>query len=108
MRAAAVVLTLAVAVLARDAHAQRTMRCGNGRLVNVGMVTAEVLARCGEPKARTSEELPVRTRTPNGAVVQTGTTRVERWTYERGQGEFDGLLRFEDDKLVDIELLTQR
>jgi hypothetical protein len=84
------------------------MRCGNGRLVNVGMVAAEVVARCGEPKTRSSEDLPVRTRLPNGAVVQTGTTRVERWTYERGQGEFDGLLRFEDDKLVEIEMLNER
>ena len=104
----AVAIAIAAAVFARSADAQRTMRCGNGRLVNVGMVTAEVLARCGEPKSRSSEEIPVRARLPNGASVQTGTTRVERWTYERGQGEFDGLLRFEGDKLVEIELLTQR
>jgi hypothetical protein len=108
MRSAPVVVAVAIAVLAGDANAQRTMRCGNGRLVNLGMVTAEVLARCGEPKARSSEEIPVRARLPNGTAVQTGTTHVERWTYERGQGEFDGLLRFEDDKLVEIELLSQR
>jgi hypothetical protein len=72
------------------------------------MVADEILARCGEPKSRSSEEIPVRARLPNGAVVQTGTTRVERWIYERGQGEFDALLKFEDDKLVEIELLTQR
>jgi hypothetical protein len=33
---------------------------------------------------------------------------VERWIYDRGQGQFDALLTFEDDKLVEIELLTQR
>jgi hypothetical protein len=107
-RFAPAVLAVAIAVAANHASAQRTMRCGNGRLVNVGMVAAEVVARCGEPKTRSSEDLPVRARLPNGAVVQTGTTRVERWTYERGQGEFDGLLRFEDDKLVEIEMLNER
>lgn len=101
-------VAVAVALLAWDANAQRTMRCGNGRLVDLGMVAAEILARCGEPKNRSSEEIPVRARLPNGAVIQTGTTRVERWTYERGQGEFDALLTFEDDKLVSIEILAQR
>ena len=101
-------VAVAVALLAWDANAQRTMRCGNGRLVDLGMVAAEILARCGEPKSRSSEEIPVRARLPNGAVIQTGTTRVERWTYERGQGEFDALLTFEDDKLVSIEILAQR
>ena len=101
-------VTASVALLAWDANAQRTMRCGNGRLVDLGMVAAEILARCGEPKSRSSEDIPVRARLPNGAVIQTGTTRVERWTYERGQGEFDALLTFEDDKLVSIEILAQR
>ena len=31
-----------------------------------------------------------------------------RWIYERGQGQFDAVFTFEDDKLVDIELLTRR
>jgi hypothetical protein len=100
---------VAVAVLgAHELHADDVVRCRSGRLVNVEMVTAEVIARCGEPKSRTVEDIPVRTRLPNGSVVQTGTTRSERWTYERGQGEFDAQLTFEDGKLVRIELLTVR
>jgi hypothetical protein len=96
------------ASLASYANADDVVRCRNGRLVNVGMVSAEVVARCGEPRSRTVEEIPVRARLPNGAVIQTGTTKAERWIYRRGQGQFDAQLTFEDDKLVRIDLLTER
>ena len=88
--------------------ADDTMRCRNGRLINVGMVTAEISARCGNPYSRTIEEIPIRARTPNGNVVQTGTTYGERWIYKRGQGQFDAQLTFEEDKLVRIDFLTNR
>jgi hypothetical protein len=87
--------------------ADDSMRCRNGRLINVGMATAEVSARCGQPQSRTIEEVPVRARLPTGNVVQTGTTRGERWIYQRGAGQFDAQLTFEDDKLVRIDLLTE-
>jgi hypothetical protein len=103
-----VAVAVAAAALAYDASAQRTMRCGNGRLVHLGMVSPEILARCGEPKSRSSEEIPVRARLPTGARVQSGTTLVERWTFERGQGEFDAVLRVEDGKLISVDFLTQR
>ena len=83
------------------------MRCRNGRLVNVGMTAAEVSSRCGEPKSRTVEEIPVRARLPTGAVVQTGTTKAELWIYARGQGQSDAQLTFEDGKLLRIDLLTE-
>ena len=83
------------------------LRCRNGRLINVGMSAAEVSARCGQPHSRTVEDIPVRARLPTGAVVQTGMTRAERWIYQRGQGQFDAQLTFEDDKLVRIDLLTE-
>ena len=96
-----------IAAVAASAHADDTMRCRNGRLINTGMTAAEVTARCGEPRSRAVEEIPVRARLPNGAVVQTGTTQAERWIYARGQGQFDAQLTFEDDKLVRIDLLTE-
>jgi hypothetical protein len=101
--AAAVAVALGVAL---SAGADDTMRCRNGRLVNVGMSAAEVSARCGEPRSRTVEDIPVRARLPTGAVVQTGMTRAERWIYQRGQGQFDAQLTFEEDKLVRIDFLT--
>jgi hypothetical protein len=101
LAAAAVATTL-------DVAADDSVRCRSGRLVNVGMVVAEVVARCGEPKSRSTQDVPVRATTPNGNSVVTGSTRVERWTYERGQGQFDAMLTFEDDKLVRIDLLNVR
>jgi hypothetical protein len=101
-----IVALAATAALTLDASADDTMRCRNGRLINVGMVTAEVSSRCGDPRTRTVEEIPVRARLPNGNVVETGTTRAERWVYQRGPGQFDAQLTFEDDKLVRIDFLT--
>jgi hypothetical protein len=88
------------------AAAEDNLRCRNGKLVQVGMVAAEVKARCGEPTARDVEDVPVRARTPSGNVIVTGTTRLERWTYDRGPGQFDAVLSFDSDKLVSIDLLT--
>jgi hypothetical protein len=99
------VLCLTGASFLLDARADDSMRCRNGRLVNTGMASADVISRCGQPKSRTVEEIPVHARTPNGNVVQTGTTRAERWIYERGQGQFDAQLTFEDDKLRRIDFL---
>jgi len=89
------------------ASADDTIRCRNGRLVNVGMTDAEVSSRCGDPKSRTVEEIPVLARLPTGATRQTGTTHAERWIYGRGQGQMDALLTFEDGKLRRIDLITQ-
>jgi Protein of unknown function (DUF2845) len=98
----------AAAAAAFGASADDTMRCRNGRLINVGMLAEDVSSRCGEPKSRTVEEIPVNARLPTGAVRQTGTTQAERWIYSRGQGLSDALLTFEDGKLLRIELLTER
>jgi len=99
---------LAFFTVSPDAYADDTTRCRTGRIVRVGMVDAEIVARCGEPKSRTGEDVPVRVRTAAGGTAVIGTTRVERWIYERGQGQFDAQLTFEDGKLVDIELLVKR
>ena len=88
------------------AGADDVLRCRNGKLVQVGMVAAEVEARCGSPSSRTAEEVPIRARTQSGNSIVTGTTRLERWTYKRVPGQFDALLSFDDGKLVEIELLT--
>jgi hypothetical protein len=61
---AAVVLFAAVAV-SFGASGEDTIRCRNGRLVNVGMTDSEVGSRCGQPKSRTVEEIPVMARLPS-------------------------------------------
>jgi len=67
----AVVFFAAVAV-SFGASGEDTIRCRNGRLVNVGMTASEVSSRCGQPTSRTREEIPVMARLPTGAVRQTG------------------------------------
>jgi Protein of unknown function (DUF2845) len=108
-RAAALPLAVAFAAAAwapSETRAEDSMQCRNGRIVSKGMVAAEVIGRCGQPKSRVVDEIPVHARSPNGNVVQTGTTRAERWIYTRGQGQFDAQLTFEDDKLRRIDFLT--
>lgn len=105
MRAA--VIVAAAAAVSFGASAEDTIRCRNGRLVNVGMTSSEVSSRCGEPNSRTVEEIPVMSRLPNGAARQTGTTHAERWIYGRGGGQSDAMLTFEDGKLKRIDLLTE-
>jgi hypothetical protein len=92
------------------AHAERTIRCRTNKLVNVGMRDAEVVGLCGEPRSRTVDEQPILRRNPRtNTVAPTGDfTRTERWIYDRGQGQFDAQLTFEDGELVRIDLLTQQ
>ena len=109
MRAALTMVLVAglAATVSLGATAEDTIRCRNGRLVDVGMTASEVSSRCGNPTSRTVEEIPVLARLPTGAVKQTGTTQAERWIYARGQGQMDAMLTFEDGRLLRIELLTQ-
>ncbi len=88
------------------ADADDSLVCGNS-LVTVGMVAGEIVARCGEPKTKAVEDIPIRVRHPNGTVGTAGIRHVERWTYDRGYGRFPALLTFEEGKLRSIELLTR-
>lgn len=87
------------------ARADDTLRCGNA-LVTVGMAGTQVIAKCGQPKDKDIAEVPQRARRANGTSGVVGTLRVERWTYDRGYGQFPALLTFEQGKLKSIELLT--
>jgi hypothetical protein len=89
------------------ARADDSIRCGNA-LITVGMVASQVTAKCGEPKDRSVTQVPQRVRRSNGTSAVTGTVSVERWTYDRGYGQFPALLTFEEGKLKSIELLTKR
>lgn len=101
------VAVLAAAACAAGADTVDVLRCSGG-LVDPGMTAGEVVATCGEPASKVVEQVPVRVRRPNGFVQEIGTTQVERWTYDRGYGQFPALLTFEDGELRTIELLTGR
>lgn len=88
-------------------RADETLRCGNA-LVTVGMVGAQVVARCGPPKDKHVADAPQRARRGGRSSGPAGATRVERWTYDRGYGQFPALLTFQGGTLKSIELLTSR
>lgn len=88
------------------AHADQSLMCGNS-LVSVGMVSTQIVAKCGNPKDKSVTDEPVRVRNANGAVVVAGTRRLEQWTYDRGYGRFLALLKFEDGKLKSIDLVAR-
>ena len=98
---------LVLGFVALSARADDTMRCGNA-LITVGMVGPQVVAKCGQPKDKDVTDAPQRVRRSNGTRGVVGTVRIERWTYDRGYGQFPALLTFEGGKLRSIELLTSR
>jgi uncharacterized protein DUF2845 len=101
------ILLLIGLAIAGAAAADDSLRCGTG-LVTLDMVMDQVLAKCGEPQSKSTEEVPVKARARTGAVNTVGTTRIERWTYDRGYGQLPALLTFEHGKLKSIELLAHR
>jgi hypothetical protein len=100
--AAACLLGSSFAALGED-----TLRCDRA-LVRVGMIADEVAAKCGEPKSKRVEEVPVRARNRTGAVNVVGVAKTETWVYDRGYGQFPAELKFEEGKLKSIEYLTAR
>jgi len=103
----ALALTAVLWGLAGAARADDSMSCGSV-LITTGMVGSQVVAKCGQPKDKNVTEVPQRARRANGSSVVVGTVHVERWTYDRGYGQFPALLTFEEGKLKSIELLTKR
>ena len=107
IRLAFVLVAVLNGLIAATARADDSMRCGSA-LITVGMVGPQVTEKCGQPKDKNVTEVPQRARRSNGSSAVIGTLRVERWTYDRGYGQFPALLTFEDGKLKSIELLTRR
>jgi Protein of unknown function (DUF2845) len=81
-----------------------TFRCGS-KLVDSTLSRDAVIQYCGEPTSKTSEDIPQQVRRPNGTTFTSGTIHVETWTYDRGSSTFPAVLRFEDGKLVSVEIV---
>jgi hypothetical protein len=90
---------------AASAAGDDTFRCGS-KIIDTSMSMDEITSRCGQPTQRSVEEIPQYTRRGSGTQV-TGTVVVETWTYDRGSSSFPAVLRFEDGKLVDIEIVRR-
>ena len=100
-------VTCTLALMAWTAAADDVMRCGNV-IVDVGMAAAQVVAKCGTPQSKEVGSAPGKGRRGGrGAASSAGGGRVERWTYDRGYGQFPALLTFEHGKLASIELLAR-
>lgn len=94
----------ALLIATAPAGADDVFRCGS-KLIDTSLSMDEVTARCGKPTQRTVEEIPQQARRANGSTYVSGTVVVETWTYDRGSSSFPAVLRFEDGKLVSIELI---
>jgi len=81
MKSALLALTLALpaSVLAGD-----SFRCGQW-IVTDELTVSELVAKCGEPELKRSEEVEVRGKVGTGSVAR-GTSLIEHWTYVLSSG----------------------
>ena len=100
------------------ASAAESFRC-DGRIIKVGLLKAEVMAKCGEPShisksTKTEYEYESRTEQRRGregrakeeVKRERGTEtiiNVEEWLYNFGPKRFTRILVFEDNELVEIQ-----
>jgi hypothetical protein len=94
-------------IVSGDAGAYGSLRC-NGRLIDVGDSTAQVLSLCGEPSTRVKSQSPVRAGNVNGFTRFVGYSNSEQWVYDRGWGKFPAVLFFNDGVLRRVEHLSRR
>lgn len=87
-------LSLALAIVASQAQAADTLRCGS-QLISVGDRSGEVLQKCGEPASR--DFLGYKRSANKREEFQ-----VEEWVYGPNSGMYQ-YLRFEGNRLVRID-----
>jgi hypothetical protein len=103
---------LASVTFGDDARAFQGFRCGNGRLVDEGQQSSEVLNLCGDPDSADSHEERRTVRrtvwtTVAGVPVATEeevtvSVMVDEWTYDLGPHKFIRHLAFEQNRLVRV------
>jgi len=79
-----------------------SFRCGQW-IASPDMTVAELLAKCGAPTRKTSETVDVYARSAAGGRNKTGTSTIEKWTYERGPQSFDMVVTVVDGEIKSIE-----
>lgn len=99
--AAACFVLVAATLAAPDAEASQSLRC-NGQLVGKGDSPVALLHKCGDPVYRQPVCVsmlqlgwivtPYRGDGP-GAVLANQCVPMEEWTYDRGPGNFLGIVR---------------
>lgn len=115
MKRAFLVAVLVCAVVSAPAASVEAFRCGS-RLISFGIGSSDVSEACGAPSWVDSWEesrliwiympLPmvvgcIGTRLKCATVAR---IKIEEWIYNNGPTQFVSVLRFENGRLVDIEM----
>ena len=95
-------LFLAGMLLVNPAVAE-TFRCGQW-IASPDMSVEELLEKCGEPSAKTVEEIDIYGPAVSGTGrVKRGTSTVEKWTYERGSQLFAMVVTIVDGEIKGMD-----
>jgi len=77
-------------------------RCGQW-IASPDMSVEELLDKCGEPTSRTVETIDVYGHSAQGGRIKTGTSTVEKLTYDRGSQSFTMIVTIVDGEIKGIE-----
>jgi len=85
------------------ATADESFRCGKW-IASSDMTLEDLVAKCGQPSARTRtvEDVMVRNNN-NGLMRKTGETVIETWTYDRGTSAAPMVVTIVDGRIKHIE-----
>ncbi len=93
--------TLALSLISPVAGSD-SFRCGQW-IASPDMSVQELLEKCGEPTSRTVETTDVHGRSAQGGRIKTGTSTVEKLTYDRGSQSFTMIVTIVDGEIKGIE-----
>jgi hypothetical protein len=96
------VLVLVTGAFAANAAFSDTLVCRNGKTVQPGMTTSEVIDKCGAPTSREAKTEDIRAKGPAGGSVKVGEAVTETWRYDRGSQKQTAILTVRDRKVVSI------
>jgi hypothetical protein len=112
----AVIFLCFALISAAEGRSVSRFECGS-RFVAVGDSRFEVLSKCGQPSWRDAWEeerlervygTPYRDGSPDYELrvplFNKVHVRIEEWVYNRGQQRFIRVLRFENNRLINIEV----
>ena len=94
-------MLLCAALFPASASAE-SFRCGQW-IASPDMSVDELLEKCGEPTSRTIETVDVYGRSASGGRIKTGTSTVERLTYDRGSQSFVMIVTITDGRITSME-----
>jgi hypothetical protein len=97
-----IVLSLALGALSVSSVHAETFRCGQ-RIATPEMSLEELLETCGEPTQRSTETVDVYGHSAAGGRIKTGTSVVEKLTYDRGSQAAAMVVTVVDGKIKSME-----